>query len=535
MSVLKCKMCGGDISVNADMTVGTCQYCGSVMTLPHIDSDKKARLFNRANEYRRNNEFDKAYDAYNLIAAEDGEEPEAYWGMLLSEYGVEYVEDPSTKKMIPTCHRTKTGSVVDSSNYKLAYERADIESKLIYKDEAEEIDRIQRKILAISKKEDPYDIFICYKETDENGERTQDSVLAYDIYNELVKQGFRVFYSKISLENKLGVDYEPYIYAALNSAKVLLVVSTSSDNVEAVWVKNEWNRYLRFMEDDNFKTLIPVFKDMDVTELPKELSSLQGVDFSKVGAMQDLIHAITKLLKNTSPKAKKRIPVVVLLGAACALLLILIVLTYRNSDAYTYKTAKTLYEKGEYSSAAIKFSQIMDYKDSQVMYGKASLAAESEELLSRLSDLSEQEETTLFESEWTVIEKNGSSIVLMKNDSIDKMPYVGNDSEGYGWEQSNLRTRLNESYLKELKEYPEYYLLTETDSYGDMVRVLSEDEANKYFVSKNKKKISKGNGCWLMDESDDENGCVLNNYGEIVSKKKTEYAVCYPIICLKID
>ena len=38
-TILKCKMCGGDIEVGKDMTVGTCLYCGSVVTLPRIDTD----------------------------------------------------------------------------------------------------------------------------------------------------------------------------------------------------------------------------------------------------------------------------------------------------------------------------------------------------------------------------------------------------------------------------------------------------------------------------------------------------------------
>ena len=75
-TILKCKMCGGDIEVNQDMTVGKCLFCGSTMTLPRIDSDKKARLFNRANEYRLNNEFDKAYNAYKAIVEEDETEEE---------------------------------------------------------------------------------------------------------------------------------------------------------------------------------------------------------------------------------------------------------------------------------------------------------------------------------------------------------------------------------------------------------------------------------------------------------------------------
>ena len=48
---LKCKMCGGNVEIQEGTTVAKCKYCGSLMTLPKIDSDKKARLFNNANEY----------------------------------------------------------------------------------------------------------------------------------------------------------------------------------------------------------------------------------------------------------------------------------------------------------------------------------------------------------------------------------------------------------------------------------------------------------------------------------------------------
>ena len=56
--------------------------------------DKLIRLYNRANQYRLNSEFDKAYSAYEAIISEKNDEAEAYWGMVLSEFGIEYVEDP---------------------------------------------------------------------------------------------------------------------------------------------------------------------------------------------------------------------------------------------------------------------------------------------------------------------------------------------------------------------------------------------------------------------------------------------------------
>ena len=64
----------------------------------------------------------------------------------------------------------------------------------------------------------------------------------------------RVFFSRITLEDKLGQEYEPYIFAALNSAKVMLAFGTCYDYYNAVWVKNEWSRFLQLMELGQKKT-----------------------------------------------------------------------------------------------------------------------------------------------------------------------------------------------------------------------------------------------------------------------------------------
>lgn len=295
MSILKCKICGGDIEITANENIGTCQYCGTTITLPRLDSDKKSRLFNRAHQYRLNCEFDQAFDAYQAITLEDETEAEAYWGMLLSEYGVEYVEDPKTGKRIPTCHRTNYNSVLNSTNYQLACQYAEAEIKFMYQDEAKVLDGIQKKIISISSKEEPYDVFICYKETDEAGERTEDSVLAQDIYDALTDKGMKVFFARITLEDKLGQDYEPYIYAALRSAKVMLMVTTSSEHSNAIWVKNEWSRFIGMMSEDSEKVLIPVYKDISPYELPSDFVKYQSQDMGKVGALQDLIRGVKRI------------------------------------------------------------------------------------------------------------------------------------------------------------------------------------------------------------------------------------------------
>lgn len=303
MSQFKCKMCGGTLEINGNETVGICEYCGTQQTLPKLDDDRKANLYDRANHFRRSNEFDKAMGMYERILNEDTTDAEAYWSLVLCRYGIEYVEDPATHKRVPTVNRAQYTSIFDDDNYKLALQYADGYQRHIYEEEAKAINEIQKGILAISQKEEPFDVFICYKETDRNGRRTPDSVLANDLYHQLTQEGFKVFFSRITLEDKLGVAYEPYIFAALNSAKVMVVVGTKPEYFNAVWVKNEWSRYLALIKSGAKKVLIPAYRDMDPYDLPEEFSHLQAQDMGKLGFMQDLIRGIKKLAKTEEPKA----------------------------------------------------------------------------------------------------------------------------------------------------------------------------------------------------------------------------------------
>ena len=132
--------------------------------------------------------------------------------------------------------------------------------------------------------------------------RTHDSVLAQDVYDALTAKGLKVFFSRITLEDKLGRQYEPYIFAALNSAKVMLAIGTKYEYFQAVWVKNEWSRFMRLAAKDRSKVLIPCFRDMDPYDLPDEFKGLQAQDLGKLGAVQDLVRGVGKLLAKDAPK-----------------------------------------------------------------------------------------------------------------------------------------------------------------------------------------------------------------------------------------
>lgn len=303
MAAIQCKMCGGMVELVENATCGECPYCGSLTTFPRISSNQTEHLYGRAEHFRQRGDFDKAAAAYEKILEENPEDPEACWGLLISRYGIEYVEDPVSHERIPTCHRVQQESILADPDYLNVLQYSKGLDHDIYEKEAQRIAAIQKEILAVSAQEKPYDVFICYKETADDETRTQDSVLAQDIYYQLTNAGYRVFFSRISLENKLGQQYEPFIFAALNSAKVMLAIGSRKEYFESVWVRNEWSRFLALMKKDRGKLLIPCYMDMSAYDLPEELSMLQSQDMRKIGFMQDILHGVKKILENfANPK-----------------------------------------------------------------------------------------------------------------------------------------------------------------------------------------------------------------------------------------
>ena len=311
MAQFKCKMCGGLIETDGAKSICECDFCGTSQTVPQTrDNSKLQTLHNRANTLRLKNEFDSAILTYESIINENPADAEAHWGLVISKYGIEYVDDPQTLKKIPTCHRAQNKSIFDDIDYKAAIENSDVVARKIYQNEAEEIDNIQKGILAISINEKPYDIFICYKETDDSGKRTRDSFLSEQIYEELTKKEYKVFFSRITLESKLGLQYEPYIFSALNTSKVMLIVGTKPEYFNAVWLKNEWSRFLSLMNiGKENKYIIPCYRDMDAYELPYELLPFQAQDMNKLGFIQDLLRGIDKIFGKDQMSVKERVQI----------------------------------------------------------------------------------------------------------------------------------------------------------------------------------------------------------------------------------
>ena len=308
IKVIRCSSCGSSDVERIGNGIGKCNHCGSTLLFPK-QNQEIISLLNSAQVYRENFNYDLAIKTYQLAIEKDSSEITAYEWLLLSEYGIEYVKDVYTGKMIPTCHRAHFSSILDDPNYKILLTLANDEQRKIIEAKAKDINKLQDSIKKQLENEESYDIFISCKATDKHGHKTEDSLIARNIYEELTNKKYKVFFAEKSLENKLGTQYEPIIFKAIHTCKIFILVGTSKENVESNWVRNEWSRFLDRLKSTTDGSLspasfIPVFKDMSPYDMPKVNNAyVQSVDASKIGYVATISDGVQRLLKPQKEKA----------------------------------------------------------------------------------------------------------------------------------------------------------------------------------------------------------------------------------------
>ena len=78
------------------------------------------------------------------------------------------------------------------------------------------------------------DVYISYVENDENGRRTKDSIIAQDVYKNFEAQKISTFFSRISADGLFGEDLEKACIAAINKAKIVVVIGTSEERFNSI-------------------------------------------------------------------------------------------------------------------------------------------------------------------------------------------------------------------------------------------------------------------------------------------------------------
>ena len=292
----RCKNCGGILLISPYSKQAECENCGSTFELDD-NRGQFSDLYSRADDAWGRKDFDEAIRFYHQIVNEDNTQSEAHWGIALCRYGIGYELDPIKYVQMPTCNRINRTSIFNDKNYLAAIKYAGESAKANYMQRANEIDRISKDFLKIVDQEKPYDVFISYKRTDANGIRTRDSEYAKKLYMFLTEKGVRVFFAEVSLRAVAGEKYEPYIFAALNSARVMVLFGSSREYIEATWVKNEWRRFLILSHNDPNKSLIPAYIGGDPYKVfPQELLGIQSYDVGSPVFVDEIYETVKKKL-----------------------------------------------------------------------------------------------------------------------------------------------------------------------------------------------------------------------------------------------
>ena len=312
-----CKTCGSYHVRERDGKL-YCVSCGAVFALESETKEQRdarilflARLDDAEKCLRISPpRFDDAEDMYRDFIKQYPDSSDGYWGLVRARYGIKYEVDIDGSE-IPTCYMSSYEDIRQDHYFRLATEKA--ESNDLHQKYISEGNRIAAvcKEWRDEASKYSYDVFISFKATDdETKEETSDSREMQKLYTYLLEEGYKVFFSPVSMKRYTGKHYDAYIFNALQKAKVMIVYGSKPEYFTTTWVENEWSRYLRLMQKNEKKkgSCIVTYDGFSPSDLPRQLREIQALDASKENRSfyRDITNCIDGILReDTLQNAKK--------------------------------------------------------------------------------------------------------------------------------------------------------------------------------------------------------------------------------------
>ena len=304
-----CPVCGSVSITETENGRFKCLSCDAV-----FDSETAASDVKYISDLLNSSSFDLAESAsIDLLSKPEYElNPHVNWLAFLAKYKIRFVNDPKTGERKPVFYSDRVFArdcVLDDENYKRALKGAQREK---YQRYGELIEAIRLELCERMSNEDDADVFISFKSTEEviDSEGIKRDVDTFDqkkgqeIYDYLTQKGYKVFFSPVSIgKGKVfGEKYEPKIFAALASCRAMVLIGTKKSYIVDGWVRDEWTRYLYFMNNARAKktsrlkkqpdTLFYVFDRRPPQDLPTQISEIEGIDCSSAYYLDELYKSI---------------------------------------------------------------------------------------------------------------------------------------------------------------------------------------------------------------------------------------------------
>ena len=301
LKINRCEVCGSTSIENCGNGVYKCRSCDAtyrvddglsekdienvIHRINAFDSAERQLSINQPNFYEAERQFKKITEDYPEYSA-------GYWGLLRAKYGIKFERDTNGKAM-PSCYIGEYEDIRKSPEYQKAVDYAETkEIKTSYENMAVYIADVAREVREKAAKFD-YNIFISFKDSGQDREKM------YNLYDGLRDKKYKAFFSPVSLKKSGmgGLDYEPFIFNAIEKSRALIVYGSKPEYFESVWVQNEWRRYERAIEEKRKAegSLIVLYEGFNPKDLPPELRKKEAINFSDFNASEQIYSALERI------------------------------------------------------------------------------------------------------------------------------------------------------------------------------------------------------------------------------------------------
>lgn len=130
-----------------------------------------------------------------------------------------------------------------------------------------------------------YDVFLSFKQTSSSGGPTPESKIAEELHAFLQGRAIRVFCSSLTLKQNGIAQYKRTIDEALDNSTILVALGSSRENLEAEWVRYEWDSFFNdiLMKRKPDGRLFAYTINLPLAELPRTLVNNQVIAHSDSG------------------------------------------------------------------------------------------------------------------------------------------------------------------------------------------------------------------------------------------------------------
>lgn len=381
--IFKCKMCGGIVQFQQGDSVGVCGFCGARQTLPRSDDERRTELYEQANYFRRNGQFDKGMAVCEQLLKEDSADAEAYWLRMLCRYGITYVKDSGshTHSRVPMLKYPQTNTIFEDEDYASVLKYADEDRREVYTAEAGSIEETRKKTLEAMREAE------AAAREEKRRRRIKRTLAGAGVLLAACCAGFLIVRDKVVIPNNKYQeamrliekgDYE-------EGYDILAELGDYKDAAEQIQ-SSKFDRAAALMEDGDYDSAKLLLREID-------------------GYHEDDIDALITESK--------------------------------------YGRAAALMEDGDYAAASDMFLELGDYKDSREKLEEAQSGAFAN---ADAGDVIVFGNYARQDIEWLVLDREGDRILVLSKYCLDAKKYNDTKAE-VTWETCSLRAWLNDEFL----------------------------------------------------------------------------------------